>query len=252
MQRYQFNIIIISIDFNHFFILNVKGISAAYVSMRSKQNQKNLPVTARSLETLIRLSSANAKARLSPSVDDEDVETAVELMNFVLFHEIGDASAGPSNGADSRGNLMGEEHKGRKGRGGQSSVTGEEERIKRARYEQEIGGDQDGLEDGPGERNFSTSMSASASAVSASSSSPNISSANRTKLLEIISNFVSDVGECSMLDFLSHLQTNHKVLYDHLYSPSMAELILLFDEFQTENQVRVFNFFYLTFLIFFL
>ena len=89
--------------------------------MRSKQSQKNLPVTARSLETLIRLASAHAKTRLSLSVDDEDVEVAVELMNFVLFHEIGDATnmgVGPGVGADSRGNLMTDLPRGKKIRGG--------------------------------------------------------------------------------------------------------------------------------------
>ena len=58
-------------------------------AMRSKQSQRNLPVTARTLETIIRLSSANAKARLSLSVDNCDVEVAVELINFVVFHEAG-------------------------------------------------------------------------------------------------------------------------------------------------------------------
>ena len=89
--------------------------------MRSKQSQKNLPVTARSLETLIRLASAHAKTRLSLSVDDEDVEVAVELMNFVLFHEIGDATnmgVGPGVGADSRGNLMTDHPRGKKVRVG--------------------------------------------------------------------------------------------------------------------------------------
>ncbi|CAM9270709.1 unnamed protein product, partial [Ectocarpus sp. 4 AP-2014] len=41
-------------------------IASAYASLRSKQgNNRSLPVTARSLETLIRLASAHAKARLS-------------------------------------------------------------------------------------------------------------------------------------------------------------------------------------------
>ena len=72
----------------------MENISQAYARMRSQQSQRNLPVTARSLETIIRLSSASAKARLSPSVDEEDVEVAVELINFVLFHEIGDPVEG--------------------------------------------------------------------------------------------------------------------------------------------------------------
>jgi DNA replication licensing factor MCM3 len=64
-------------------------ISNAYANMRAQQSKKNLPITARTLETMIRLSTAAAKSRLSDSVDIEDVEVAVELLNFVLFHEIG-------------------------------------------------------------------------------------------------------------------------------------------------------------------
>ena len=64
-------------------------ISQAYAEMRSKQTSRTLPVTARSLETIIRLANANAKCRLSQSVDEVDVEAALELMNFVLYHEVG-------------------------------------------------------------------------------------------------------------------------------------------------------------------
>lgn len=67
----------------------MENISNAYASMRARQSRKNLPVTARTLETIIRLSTAAAKARLSSSVDNCDVEVAMELMNFVMFHEIG-------------------------------------------------------------------------------------------------------------------------------------------------------------------
>ena len=77
----------------------MENISTAYADMRAKQSQKNLPVTARSLETIIRLSSASAKARLSPSVDEEDVELATELMNYVLFHEIGSVVEGTAAAA---------------------------------------------------------------------------------------------------------------------------------------------------------
>ena len=64
-------------------------ISQAYAVMRGKQTSRTLPVTARSLETIIRLANANAKCRLSQSVDEVDVEAALELMNFVLYHEVG-------------------------------------------------------------------------------------------------------------------------------------------------------------------
>ena len=68
----------------------MEAISSAYAEMRSKQTPKNLPVTARSLETIIRLASAHAKSRLSSSVEESDVEEVLDIMNFVLFHEIGD------------------------------------------------------------------------------------------------------------------------------------------------------------------
>jgi DNA replication licensing factor MCM3 len=73
----------------------METISASYANMRARQSRKNLPVTARTLETIIRLSTAAAKARLSNSVDDCDVEVAMELMNFVLFHEIGSDATTP-------------------------------------------------------------------------------------------------------------------------------------------------------------
>jgi DNA replicative helicase MCM subunit Mcm2 (Cdc46/Mcm family) len=70
----------------------IDAISVAYADMRSKQTPKNLPITARSLETIIRLASAHAKSRLSNTVNEYDVEEVLELMNYVLFHEIGSYS----------------------------------------------------------------------------------------------------------------------------------------------------------------
>eukprot|EP00903_Cladosiphon_okamuranus_P019662 g18075.t1 len=63
-------------------------ISSAYASLRSKQGtNRSLPVTARSLETLIRLASAHAKARLSHKVEEADAAKAMSLMSFALYHE---------------------------------------------------------------------------------------------------------------------------------------------------------------------
>ena len=45
-------------------------------------------MTARSLETLIRLSTAHAKARLSRTVDIEDAEMAIELVQFATFKKV--------------------------------------------------------------------------------------------------------------------------------------------------------------------
>lgn len=44
-------------------------------------------MTARSLETLIRLASAHAKARLSHKVEEADAVKAMNLMSFALYHE---------------------------------------------------------------------------------------------------------------------------------------------------------------------
>jgi len=45
-------------------------------------------VTPRALETLIRLSTAHAKARLSKQVEEEDAELAIQLVQFAYFKKV--------------------------------------------------------------------------------------------------------------------------------------------------------------------
>ena len=45
-------------------------------------------MTARTLETLIRLATAHAKARLSSKVEEADAKQAEEIMRFALFKEV--------------------------------------------------------------------------------------------------------------------------------------------------------------------
>jgi len=45
-------------------------------------------LTARTLETLIRLATAHAKARLSNKVEEADAKQAEEIMRFALFKEV--------------------------------------------------------------------------------------------------------------------------------------------------------------------
>lgn len=63
-------------------------IANRYAEMRCRQDERTLPVTARTLETVIRLASAHAKARLSNSVEAQpDCEIAMDILSFALYHE---------------------------------------------------------------------------------------------------------------------------------------------------------------------
>ncbi|KAL2306980.1 hypothetical protein Nmel_004929 [Mimus melanotis] len=68
-------------------------IAEEYSRLRS-QSQTNSdvartsPITARTLETLIRLSTAHAKARMNKTVDLQDAEAALELVQFAYFKKV--------------------------------------------------------------------------------------------------------------------------------------------------------------------
>ncbi len=65
-----------------------EAIQVKYAEMRSRQDERTLPITARSCETIIRLATAHAKTRLSHVVEaDPDVKVAVDIMGFALYHE---------------------------------------------------------------------------------------------------------------------------------------------------------------------
>eukprot|EP00924_Labyrinthula_sp_SR-Ha-C_P003136 maker-scaffold_15-snap-gene-0.27-mRNA-1 protein AED:0.01 eAED:0.01 QI:45/1/1/1/1/1/2/137/722 len=64
----------------------VSYLSEEYSLLRSETEFKTLPVTARLLETLFRLSVAHAKLRLSQVVEVRDAEEAVELVRYSLYY----------------------------------------------------------------------------------------------------------------------------------------------------------------------
>lgn len=68
-------------------------IAEEYSRLRSQEQlgsdiARTSPVTARTLETLIRLATAHAKARMSKAVELEDSEVAVELVQFAYFKKV--------------------------------------------------------------------------------------------------------------------------------------------------------------------
>jgi len=67
-------------------------IGQIYVSLRNDDMQgnqrKTSPMTVRTLETVIRLATAHAKARLSNRVEERDALAAEKILRFALFKEV--------------------------------------------------------------------------------------------------------------------------------------------------------------------
>lgn len=68
-------------------------ISNEYSRLRSQDSTdsdvaRTQPVTARTLETLIRLSTAHAKARMAKSVAPQDAKAAIELVQYAYFKKV--------------------------------------------------------------------------------------------------------------------------------------------------------------------
>jgi DNA replication licensing factor MCM3 len=58
-----------------------------YKAQKYDQNKVSVPVTVRTLETMIRLATAHAKLRFSKEVETSDIDIAVNLLNTSIFQE---------------------------------------------------------------------------------------------------------------------------------------------------------------------
>ena len=68
-------------------------IAEEYAKLRNANKDdthmaRTQPITARCLETLIRLSTAHAKARMSKVISKEDAEAAIDLLHFAIFKRV--------------------------------------------------------------------------------------------------------------------------------------------------------------------
>lgn len=67
-------------------------VVSVYSALRNDEldagTRRTSPITARTLETLIRLSTAHAKSRLSKRVEQKDAEVAEQILRFALFKEV--------------------------------------------------------------------------------------------------------------------------------------------------------------------
>uniref|UniRef100_A0A6Q2XKN6 DNA replication licensing factor MCM3 n=1 Tax=Esox lucius TaxID=8010 RepID=A0A6Q2XKN6_ESOLU len=80
-------------------------IAEEYAKLRSheqvnSESARTMPVTARALETMIRLATAHAKARMSKTTDLADTEAAMELVQFAYFKKVTEQSDENMDGTD--------------------------------------------------------------------------------------------------------------------------------------------------------
>jgi len=72
-----------------------EAIAQKYAEIRSDDSVQTLPITARCLETIIRLASAHAKLRVSNEITVDDVDAVYKVLTFALTND-----ALPSDGTE--------------------------------------------------------------------------------------------------------------------------------------------------------
>jgi len=104
-------------------------IAEEYAKLRSmdQENTSNVarttPVTARTLETLIRLATAHAKSRLSRTISLKDAEVAIELVQFAYFKKVEERKKRKRADSDSEDELNEDTQQKRAKRSSRRSLT---------------------------------------------------------------------------------------------------------------------------------
>ncbi|XP_065843637.1 DNA replication licensing factor MCM3-like [Oscarella lobularis] len=118
-------------------------IAAEYSKLRAQDTTgtnkaKTQPVTARTLETMIRFSTAHAKVRTSKTITEVDAKFAIEMINFAYFKKVAvkETSLNDSEGEE------GEEEEEEEREGEEESEETQESRRRSSRRRGAISGEQ--------------------------------------------------------------------------------------------------------------
>merc|ERR1719153_612817 len=118
-----------------------------YANLRASDFEADVartqPVTPRALETLIRLATAHAKSRLSKTIEEQDAEVAIQLVQFAYFKKVldrkGKKRGGEESDEEEEDNVVREEtpSKRRRRPSGDDAGAAEEVPSKKARVAEE-------------------------------------------------------------------------------------------------------------------
>jgi len=157
-----------------------------YANLRASDFEADVartqPVTPRALETLIRLATAHAKSRLSKTIEEQDAEVAIQLVQFAYFKKVLD-------------------RKGKK-RGGEESDEEEEDNVEREetpskRRRRPSGDDAGATEEAPSKK---ARVAEQAEEEPSLSSAVNISEARLKHFMALLHRCISDRGNAQELE----------------------------------------------------
>merc|ERR1719495_3025242 len=158
-----------------------------YANLRASDFEADVartqPVTPRALETLIRLATAHAKSRLSKTIEEQDAEVAIQLVQFAYFKKVLD-------------------RKGKKRGGEESDDEEEEDNVEREetpskRRRRPSGDDAGAADEAPSKK---ARVADQAEEEPSTSSAVNISEARLKHFMALLHRCISDRGNAQELE----------------------------------------------------